>query len=394
MSTLEPFLPYGRQFIDDADIEAVVEVLRSPWLTCGPKVGEFEAALASRVGARHAVAVNSGTAALHAAAFAVGIGPGDEVIVPPITFAATANCVAFLGGTPVFADVQPDTLLIDPQRVEQLVTPRTKAIIAVDYAGHPCDYDALRELAAKHGLIFIADACHALGAVYRGRPVGSLADLSTFSFHPVKHITTAEGGMIVTHSPEWAARMAEFRTHGITRTKERFTLPCADKRTPSGEAPWYYEMQALGYNYRLGDLNCALGLSQLGKLDRFVERRRAIAALYADLLRESSFLQIPAVRAWAEPAWHIYPVQIDFARAGHSRSEVMQALQDRGVGTQVHYIPVHLQPFYRQRFGLGPGLCPVAESAYERVLSLPMFYAMTDDDVQRVASAVLAVLAA
>lgn len=386
MPSTPEYLPYGRQFIDEADIAAVAEVLRSPWLTCGPKVAEFESAFAARVGTKHGVAVNSGTAALHAAVFAAGVGRGDEVIVPPITFAATANCAVFLGATPVFADVEPDTMLMDPLCVEARITSHTKAIIAVDYAGHPCDYDALREIASGRNLVLIADACHALGATYKARPAGSLADMSTFSFHPVKHITTAEGGMIVTDNEEYARHMAEFRTHGITRCADRFTVKQANE-------PWYYEMQELGYNYRLGDLNCALGLSQLAKIDRFVERRRAIAARYAEVLAGIPNLSTTAVRNWANPAWHLYPVQIDFKRVGKPRAVVMTELQARGIGSQVHYIPVHLHPFYRRRFGLGPGLCPVAEEAYEKQLSLPMFVAMTDTDVERVARDLREILA-
>ena len=263
-------LPYGRQEIDEDDLEAVCEVLRSDWLTTGPKVDEFEAAMAAATGARHGVAIANGTAALHAAMFAAGIGPGNEVIVPALTFAATANCVVYQGGTPIFADVDPDTLLLDPAAAEALVTPRTKALIAVDYAGQPCDYDALGHLASRHGLTLVADACHAPGGAYRSRPVGSLADLSTFSFHPVKHLTTGEGGMVTTDSADLARRMREFRNHGIT----------TDHRQRAASGSWFYEMTDLGYNYRLSDLNCTLGLSQLKKLPARVERRRDIARAY------------------------------------------------------------------------------------------------------------------
>ncbi|MCP4566239.1 MAG: aminotransferase class I/II-fold pyridoxal phosphate-dependent enzyme, partial [FCB group bacterium] len=246
-------IPYGRQSIDEEDIQSVVEVLRSDWLTTGPKVDAFEHALADYVGAEYGVAVSSGTAALHCAMYALGIGPGDEVILPPMTFAATANCVVFLGGTPVFADVQPDTLLIDPVAVEKKITKRTRAIIAVDYAGQPCDYDSLRDIANSHGLSLIADGCHALGAVYKGHRVGSLADMTVFSFHPVKHITTGEGGMITTNDPKFAGRMRRFRNHGID----------TDFRQREQQGSWYYEMVDLGYNYRITDMQCALGLSQL-----------------------------------------------------------------------------------------------------------------------------------
>src|ERR1043165_6451624 len=263
-------IPYGRQLIDEEDIRAVVEVLRSEWLTTGPMIEKFEAALAALVGAKHAVAVSNGTAAIHAAAFAAGIGPGDEVIVPPMTFAASANCVVYQGGVPIFADIDRSTLLLDPAAVEALVTSRTKAIIAVDYAGQPCDYTALGEIARRHDLVLIDDAAHAIGASDNGRAVGTLADLSTFSFHPVKHITTGEGGAITTDDTELAQRMRIFRNHGIT----------TDHRQREQQGSWFYEMVALGYNYRLTDLQCALGLSQLRKLPDWLVRRRAIARRY------------------------------------------------------------------------------------------------------------------
>lgn len=384
-------IPYGRQSVDADDIRAVARVLKSDWLTTGPMVMRFERALAKKVGAKYAVAVNSGTAALHAAMFAAGIGPGDEVIVPPITFAASANCAVFQGAVPVFADVEPATLLLDPKQVARKITKRTRAIVAVDYAGHPCNYSALRAIAKKQGLLLVADACHALGAAYGKKPVGSLADLNCFSFHPVKHITTGEGGMITTDNAKLAQRMRDFRTHGITRDSSRFSQVSSFQFPVSH----YYEMQSLGYNYRLSDINCALGLSQLGKLDRFVARRRAIAAEYDGAFRSLSPALCPlAVSASVRHAYHLYVVQVDFPRLarrggiGKSRAEVVQALREFGVGTQVHYIPVHLHPFYRERFGYGPGLCPVAEAAYERVLSLPMFPAMKSGDVKRVIAAV------
>ena len=256
--------------MDEADIEAVIQVLRSDWLTTGPKVEAFEQAVAQYGGATYGVAVNSGTAALHAAMYAIGIGPGDEVIVPAMTFAATANSVVYQGGTPVFADVEPQTLLLDPRQVVAKITPRTKAVVAVDYAGQPCDYTALRDIAEKHGVYLIADACHALGGAYQGKPVGSLADLTVFSFHPVKHITTGEGGMVVTAYSELAERMRMFRNHGIT----------SDHRQRDQRGTWYYEMTDLGYNYRLTDLQCALGLSQLQKLAAWLSRRQMIAGCY------------------------------------------------------------------------------------------------------------------
>lgn len=367
-------IPYGRQSIDEDDIKAVIEVLRSDWLTTGPKVSEFEEAFAQFVDAKYAVAVSSGTAALHAAMYALGIGSGDEVIVPPMTFAATANCVVFQGGTPVFADVDSDTLLLDPAQVEAGITQRTNAVIAVDYAGHPCDYDSLRKIANQHSLILVADGCHALGAECRGKKVGSLADLTVFSFHPVKHITTGEGGMITTDDLELARSMRVFRNHGIT----------TDYHQREKQGSWFYEMVDLGYNYRITDIQCALGLSQLQKLPAFLERRREIARCY-----DEAFSRIPeitplAVRKDTLHAYHLYVVRADFEALGIDRITFFQSLRQKGIGVNVHYIPVHLHPFYNEKFDTKPGLCPIAESAYYQIISLPIFPAMTDADVEKV----------
>ncbi len=362
-------LPYGRHAIDDEDVAAVCAVLRGDWLTTGPKVGEFEQAFARLVGAREAVAVNSGTAALHCAAAALDLEPGDEVVVPAMTFAATANCVVYCGGTPVFADVDPDTLLIDPASVEERITPRTRALIAVDYAGQPCDYGALTELARRHRLTLVADACHAVGATYRGRPAGSLAELSCFSFHPVKPLTTGEGGMVTTDDPERARRMRCFRNHGIT----------TDHRQREQAGSWFYEMVELGYNYRLTDLQCALGLSQLRHLAAWLKRREVITTQYDRAFAGNSAVRPLKRLPERTHAWHLYVVRI----AG-DRKRAFTALRERGIGVQVHYIPVHLHPFYRERFGTRPGLCPKAEAAYEQILSLPIFPAMTGADVERV----------
>lgn len=367
-------IPYGRQWIEDDDVAAVVEALRSDWLTTGPAVDSFERAIAESVHAAYAVAVSSGTAALHAAMFALRIGPGDEVIVPPMTFAATANCVVYQGGTPVFADVDPSTLLLDPAQVEAKTTERTKAIIAVDYAGQPCDYDKLRRFAAPRGIALVADACHALGATYKGQPVGSLADLTVFSFHPVKHITTGEGGMIATNRTELNARMRRFRNHGIS----------SDHRQRSERGSWTYEMVELGYNYRISDFQCALGQCQLKKLNGWLVRRQEIADRYTWAFRGSRACPL-RVRPESRHAWHLYVVQL---APPCDRQRVFSELRARGIGANVHYIPVHLHPYYRQRFGTGPGLCPAAEAAYERMLSLPMFPKMTNDDVDTVIAAV------
>ena len=374
----QKMLPYGRQWLDEQDIAAVVEVLHSDWLTTGPKVDEFEQAFAEFVGAREAVAVSSGTAALHTSMYALDIGPGDEVIVPAMTFAASANCVVFQGGTPVFADVDEETLLLDPAQVEGKITPRTRAIIAVDYAGQPCDYDALQAIADRHGLALVDDACHAVGGSYQGRPVGTLAELNTFSFHPVKHLTTGEGGMVTTNDLELARRMRVFRNHGIT----------ADHRQRDQQGSWFYEMVDLGYNYRLSDVQCALGLSQLHKLPGWVSRRQGIAQRYDATFAEVSAVRPLAVRPDVSHAYHLYVVRIDTEALGIDRDAVFRALRAENIGVNVHYIPVHLHPYYRDRLGTEPGMCPVAEAAYERIISLPIFPRMSDHDVDDVIEAV------
>jgi len=375
-------LPYGRQAIDEADIQAVVEVLRSDWLTTGPKVGEFEGAFAARVGAAYAVSVSSGTAALHAAAFAAGLKAGDEAITTPMTFAATANCVLYQGATPVFADVCADTLNLDPAEVTKKISSKTRAILPVDYAGHPADLTAIVEIARRHGLLVIEDACHALGAEYSGRRVGSIADMTVFSFHPVKHITTGEGGMVTTNDPKLAETLRRFRNHGIS----------SDARQRQSAGQWHYEMVLLGFNYRLPDIVCALGIEQLGKLDGNLARRREIAEIYTSAFCEIPGVIPPAVRAEANPAWHLYPIRLDLAKLTTDRAQIFRALRAENIGVNVHYIPVHTHPYYRERFGYKGGEFPVAEDAYERLISLPMFHAMSDQDVQDVIAAVTKVL--
>ena len=378
----QEILPYGRQWLDEEDVAAVMAVLCSDWLTTGPKVAEFERAFAGFVGTREAVAVSSGTAALHAAMHALAIGPGDEVIVPAITFAASANCVVYQGATPIFTDVDPATLLIDPNQVKAKINRCTKAIIAVDYAGQPCDYDTLQGIANHFRLSIVADACHALGGSYEGRPVGSLATLNTFSLHPVKHITTGEGGMITTNDIELAKRMRSFRNHGIT----------SDHHQRETQNPWFYEMTELGYNYRLTDFQSALGLSQLRKLPEWVARRQQIARRYDEAFADIPAVEPLGVRPNVSHAYHLYVIRLDLEHLETSRALVFEALRAEGIGVNVHYIPVHLHPFYRARFGTGPGMCPVAEAAYERIISLPIFPRMTDDDVRDVITAVRKVL--
>lgn len=370
-------IPYARQWVDADDLEAVAAVLRSDWLTTGPRVADFESAVAAFAGAREGVAVNSGTAALHAAMFAAGIGPGDEVIVPPLTFVATANAVVFQGGTPVFADIDPETLLIDPEKVRAQITPRTKAVVAVDYAGCPCDYQALQTLARTRGLILIADACHSLGASYQGKKVGTLADLTVFSFHPVKHITTGEGGMVVTDNREWAAAMRRFRNHGLS----------TDHRQRAHQGTWRYAMLELGYNYRLTDFQCALGISQLAKLDAWVARRQEIARCYDAHLADLPGLSLIQTPPQVSHSHHLYVILLELKRLRADRDQVFQALRARGIGVNVHYLPVHLHPFYQQHLQTRPGDCPVAEEAYERLLSLPIFPGLSDEEVLQVIEA-------
>lgn len=364
------FIPYGRQTIDDDDIDAVVEVLKSDWLTTGPAVERFEADICAYTGARYGVAVSSGTAALHAAMFALSIGPGDEVIVTPMTFAASANCILYQGGTPVFADVDADTLLLDPAAVEAAVTPRTKAVIAVDYAGQPCDWDALRAIADRHGLALVDDACHALGATYKGRRAGTLADISVFSFHPVKHITTGEGGMAVTDDERLATRMRHFRGHGITTT--------ASQREKSGA--WFYEMTDLGYNYRITDFQCALGSSQLKRLDGWIAKRDELARAYDAFFAAHSELGITPLKQRPEVvnAYHLYVVR-------HPRRDAaFKHLRANGIGANVHYVPVHLHPYYREHVGTREGMCPVAEEAYRQVLTLPLWPGCDDCSIKKI----------
>ena len=384
-------LPYGRQSLDDADIQAVVEVLKSDWLTTGPKIGEFEERFAAWIGARHAVSFSSGTAALHGAAFAAGLGSGDEAITTPMTFCATANCVLYQGATPAFADVSPDTLNLDPEEVFRKLSSRassrtscrTRAIIAVDYAGHPAALDELGELAKTYGVLLIEDACHALGAEYRGKRVGGIADMTVFSFHPVKHLTTGEGGMVATNDARLAETLRRFRNHGITSE--------ARQRQECGQ--WFYEMVLLGFNYRLTDIACALGLSQVERLDANLARRREIAAQYALAFRDLSAILVPAVRDGVNPAWHLYPIRLNLGTLSVGRGDIFRALRAENIGVNVHYIPVHQHPYYRERFkSNSKDSYPVAADAYERLISLPMFHSMTAQDVKDTVQAVRKVL--
>ena len=369
------FLPYTHQQISDDDVAAVAAALRSDWLTTGPRVPEFEAGLVETTGARHAVAFSSGTAALHGAAVAAGLGPGDEAITTPMTFAATANAVLYAGAEVRFADVDPGTLILDPGTAAAAITPRTKALLPVDYAGHPADYEALREVAdaAPGGrLTIIADASHSLGATRDGRAVGTLADMTTLSLHPAKILTTGEGGAVLTDDDDLAARLRRFRNHGIATEL-------------AARTDWTYAMVELGYNYRLTDIGAALGSSQLERLGEFLARRRALAAHYLSRLAGHPYLDIPVVEAAADPAWHFCFAQLRLDRLRADRGVVYKALRAEGIGVNVHYIPVHQHPYYRERY---PGLAfPVADAAYERLLTLPLHAGMTTADVDDVVAA-------
>lgn len=383
-------IPYGRQWLDEDEIEAVCRVLRSDWITQGPTIQAFEEAMASRCGARYAVAVATGTAALHCACFAAGIGPGDEVVTSPLTFVASANAVLYLGGRPVFADVEEDTGLIEPDEIERRITPRTKAIIPVDFAGHPTNLDAIKDIASRHRLMVIEDGAHALGATYKGCRVGTLADATIFSFHPVKHITTGEGGMVLTDDPELCDRLRRFRNHGITRNPVQFEsrdLAFAADDAGHDPNPWYYEMRDLGFNYRITDFQSALGLVQLRKLDAFLKRRREIVFAYTRAFTELEGVRVPIEREYAESAWHLYVLKCDREVLRVSRGEIFRALRAAGLGVNVHYIPVYYHPYYR-RLGYRLGECPRAERYYDEAISLPLFPRMTDAEVEFVIAAV------
>jgi len=365
-------IPYGKQTIEDDDIDAVVRVLKSDWLTQGPKVEEFEQALVDAVGATHAVAFSNGMVALMASFFVAGLKDGDEFITTPITFAATSNAGIWFGAKPVFVDIDPRTGNMDPDLIEAAITPRTKAIVPVDYAGHPADMMRIMDIAKKRGLIVIEDGCHALGATIDGKRIGSIADLTAFSFHPVKPITTGEGGAVTTDNQEYAERLKLFRNHGIT--KENLKFP-----SPGG---WYYEMQALGVNGRLTDIQCALGVSQLKKLDRFIEERRAIAARYRDAFADDPSIEVPQELDGVRCGWHIYPIRLRGVWAGR-RAEAFKKLREAGIGVQVHYIPVHHLPFYAER-GYAASLCPKAVAYSDAELSLPVYPTLSAEDQQTV----------
>lgn len=385
-SSPREFLPYGAQSIDEDDVRAVVDVLRSDYLTTGPAVTAFERAVAERCDARAAVAVSSGTAGLHAAAHVLDLEPDDEVVVPAMTFLATANAVRYVGARVVFCDVCPDTGLMRPEDLERVRTPRTRAVFPVHLTGRPVDLAAIGSIACEAGLTVVEDAAHALGAEFEGRPIGDgrYASMAVLSFHPVKHITTGEGGMVLTNAAELERRLRRFICHGMERDPAHLERPAP--------GPWSYEQAELGFNYRITDIQCALGTSQLAKLDGFVERRRALAARYDRLLADvDGVAPIGRGPKASNSAYHLYAVLIDFDALGTARAQVMEALRERGIGTQVHYIPVPSQPYYR-RLGSDMAAFDGARRFYERTLSLPLFPRMTDGDVDRVVGALADVI--
>jgi len=376
------YIPYGKQYIDDSDIESVANVLKSDFITQGPTVEQFEKSLADYCGAKFAVVFNSGTSALHAAYFALGLGEGDSFITTPMTFAATSNAGLYLGAKPIFADIEPDTGNIDTDKIENLIDDNTKLISVVHYSGHPVDMKKLKEIALKYDLKVVEDACHALGGKYDGEKIGNCkySDATVLSFHPVKHITTGEGGAVLTNDEEVYKKLLLFRSHGITK----------DSFEKSKDGDWYYEMQILGFNYRMTDLQAALGISQLRKIDMFVERRRKIVDLYNQLFNGNIFFDIPIEKDYAYHAYHLYPIRLKDTYV-KKKTEIFSNLRRNGIGVQVHYIPVYFHPYY-DRLGYNRGLAPLAEDFYFREISLPIYYTLTDDDLRFVVSQVYKVM--
>lgn len=365
MEKYHQFISYGCQSIDEEDIQGVIDTLRSPFLTQGPKVGEFERVVAEYVGAKYAVAFCNGTAALHGACYAAGIGEGDEVITSPITFAASANCIRYVGGTVVFADIDAVTYNIAPKQIRAKITEKTKAIIPVDFTGQPADVDEIMAIAKEHNLVVIEDGAHALGAEYKGRKVGIKADMTMFSFHPVKPITTAEGGVIVTNNKEYYKKLRKFRSHGIEQTSYA-----------KEQGDWYYEMTELGYNYRMTDLQAALGLSQIKKLDQFIEGRREVAELYTEKLKIMEGVITPQLLENTASGWHLYMIQLEKG----NRKQIFEKMRAANIGVHVHYIPVYWHPYYQQ-LGYEKGLCPEAESWYEKALTLPIHPQISNEEI-------------
>lgn len=370
------FLPYGQQWIDEEDIAAVVKVLQSPFLTQGPAIVAFEEAVAQYIGVKHAIAFCNGTAALHGALFAAGVTTGDEVITTPLTFAASANAIGYCDATVVFADVDEKLYTIDPKKIKEKITPKTKVLLPVSYTGQLAEMDLIQTIAKEHQLMVIEDGAHSLGATYKGKKSGQWADMTMFSFHPVKHITTGEGGMIVTDSDIFAQKLRQFRTHGIVKNEETMK-----------QGPWVYEMEFLGYNYRMTDMSATLGLSQLKKLDTFLQRRREIASLYHEAFCNDASLILPYQHPQSHSAYHLYLLRFSSTNFIHNRTAIFEALHQENIGVQVHYIPVHTLAYY-QGLGFKKGDYPIVEKLYEEMISLPLFPKMTNKDVQDVICAV------
>ncbi len=371
-------LPYGHQCIGEDDVQSVVDVLRSDFLTQGPKVEEFEELLADKVGAKFGVVFSSGTAALHGAYFAAGIGCEDEIVTSPITFLATANAALFLGAHPLFADVESDTGNIIPDLIEEAITKKTKAIVPVHFSGHPARLKEIAKITRKHNLTLIEDACHALGAQYLSKDIGdcTYSDMTVFSFHPVKSITAGEGGAVLTNKEDLYKKLIMFRNHGVT--KEEFAFQ--NKEDHYGR--WYYEMQHLGFNYRLTDIHSALGISQLRKLDKFIKKRREIAEMYSKAFWNNPFFDVPVEKSYAKSSWHLYPIRLK-DKYKSKKLDIFENLRQKGINTQVHYIPIHLQPYY-QHLGYKKGLYPNAEDFYQREISIPLYPSMTEGDINYV----------
>ena len=363
-------IPYGRQSINEEDIVAVINALKSEWLTTGPLVEQFEEKISSIVGAG-SVSVSSGTAALHCAYAAIGIEPGDEVITPPITFIATQATAAIMGAKIVFADVEADTANINPDCVESLITSKTKAIVAVDYAGHPAELLALRKIADKYGIYLIEDAAHSIGSKFRGRLVGSIADLTTFSFFPTKNITTGEGGAVSSNNPELLDKAKKFARHGLIRDKNRMKNP--------NEGPWHQEVHAFGLNYRLPDILCALGLSQISRITTFKAQRNRIFDNYSEAFKDNLQIQLPTKRDYVDPMWHLFPIQVE----PKIRSELFSKLRSLNINVQVNYMPAYFHPIFAD-LGYKKGLCPTAENFYNCEISLPLFSDFTESDQEKV----------
>lgn len=375
----ETKLFYGHQYIDEADIRAVTEVLKSDFLTCGPKIGELEEKLCRLTGAKYAVVCSNGTAALHIACQAAGIGEGDELITTPITFAASANCALYCGAKPVFADINEETYNIDPASVKEKMTERTKAVVAVDFTGQAVELDELLALCHERGAVLIEDGAHSIGTTYKGRAVGSVADMTTFSFHPVKTVTGGEGGAVLTNSEAYYKKLLLYRAHGITRD------PAQLKRESDG--PWYYEQIALGMNYRMTDMQAALIISQLDKIERFSRRRKEIVEMYNEAFSQMPELFVQREIPESDTTRHLYILRIRPEKLAIGRKEFFDCMAAENICCNVHYIPVYRHPYY-EALGYPQGLCPKAEKLYEEILSLPLYYSLTDDDVQDVIHAV------